>query len=216
MENNMTLKEKIKIITSLEINEAFDLDIDKCGVGGKLWKSCVSLASFLMSENHKKYLSFEKKKILEIGAGAGVCGFTTGLLNPYKVTITDRMSGLLQLLEKNLECNQTKFSENLIEIKSLDWSSDQELANFLDYDIIIGSDLLYSLCMVDGLIKALNTLSDQNTIVLISLSNRGYEDGEYDIFLKKLREAKWNIQIIPENEVPENYFNIILLFLRKN
>jgi predicted nicotinamide N-methyase len=215
MEVNMSLKEKIQNITSLTINEAFDLDITKCGVGGKLWKSCVSLASFLMSDNHKKYISFENKKVLEIGAGAGVCGFTAALLSPEKVTITDRMIGLLELLEKNLESNKTKFSENLIQIKSLDWSCEQELSNFLDYDIIIGSDLLYSQSMVEGLIKALNTLSNQNTFVLICLANRGYEDGEYDLFLKKLREARWKIDIIPENEVPENYFNVIILFLKK-
>jgi predicted nicotinamide N-methyase len=183
--NELSLRDRIYNKTSILINESSDYDdINSCGVGGRIWKSSVVLASFLVSDSLKKFIQFENKNILEIGSGAGVCGLVFASLNVKKVYLTDRDQGVIELLHKNLQLNSEKINKEKVEIGTLDWNNETELMKFKDsgIDVIIGSDLLYSLSMVDGLVKALNYMSNKDTVVLFALANRGDIGGEYDVF----------------------------------
>jgi predicted nicotinamide N-methyase len=229
LNHNGTLQEKIHSITNILINESDEYEeIEKCGVGGKIWKSSFVLSSFLKSKNLQEFINIENKRILEIGAGAGICGLVCSTLNVKKIIITDRDPGCLQLIEKNIESNTVKINKNLIEVKSFDWTNHNQINEFKDkYDIIIGSDLLYSPFMIEPFVKALNAfiLDHENIEILLSLPQRGGDDSEYSNFLRLIKGIElFEIKILPNFFVNENknekenydlFENVFTLIIKK-
>lgn len=216
--SNETLQTKIQSITGILINESDEFEeIEKCGVGGKIWKSSFVLSSLLISQKLSKFINFDNKKILEIGAGAGICGLVCSKKNIKNIIITDRDSGCLQLIEKNIEFNAEKINKNLIEIKNFDWTNENEIKDFKGkYDIIIGSDLLYSSFMIEPFVKALDLMADEKTEILISLPKRGGEDSEYSNFINIINDTKlFNIEIIPNDLTDETFENVFTLLIKK-
>lgn len=219
---SLSLSEILYNITKLNILESCDFeDIESCGVGGKLWKSALTLCSFLDSQNLEKFANFENKTILDIGAGPGACGlFAAKKFKTKKVYITDYDPGVVQLINKNLHANQLHLQEGIdkIEIAQLDWNCREQLDTYKDnIDIIIGSDLIYSKCMIDSFIYALDYLANSETVIIIALSKRGYEGSDYDLFMEKLNLGKvWSVEIVPEEYIEQKFYNIFILVLKKN
>ncbi len=80
---------------------------DETGV--MVWPATYSMIRFLLM--HRKY--FSKKKILELGSGAGVTGLWALLLG-NNVTLTDFSEDTINLLEYNIE--QSKFTESTVNL----------------------------------------------------------------------------------------------------
>jgi len=219
MENKViNMQQKIFEYTNILINESNEYDeIEKVGVGGRIWKSSVVLSGILKSEKLKNYFDLENKNILEIGAGAGICGIVCSTLNIKKITITDRDPGCLLLIKKNIEENKQKINEEIIEIHNLDWHIQEQLDYFKGkFDIIIGSDILYSSFMIEPLCRALDYLCTQNTKILISLADRGGEDSDYNKFFQKINELDiFEITILPDDLLGEKYDKILTLYISR-
>ena len=215
----MSLKERIFNITSLMVNESHEFDdIESVGVGGRLWRPAVLLSSFLKSQCLDQYVSIENKNVLEIGAGPGAGGLVSALLPTSKVYITDRDPGVLQLITKNIEANKDKIPIEKVEVAPLDWTNSEHLSNFKGkVDVIIGSDILYSLSMVDGLVNALEFLSHKESVIIFAMAIRGVRGGEYDHFIKKLTEnGNWSLEIVPEELVDVKFYNLFIVILKRN
>lgn len=217
--NAQVFRQKIFTCSSILINESNEYDdIETCGVGGRIWNSSVILASFLKNKNIDNYLKLENKTILEIGAGAGICGLVCATNEKIKkVIISDRDPGCLKLISKNLELNFRKVISEKIEITSLDWSNLEELKKFKDsFDVLIGSDLIYSLSMIDSLLIALDFLCGKETDVVLALADRGGEGSDYDYFMKKLMgSGNWKVEIVPDEVLEEKSYKIFILCLKK-
>ena len=217
--NTQIFQQKIFTCSSILINESSEYDdIVTCGVGGRIWNSSVILASFLKNKNIENYLQLENKTILEIGAGAGICGLVCATNEKVKkVIISDRDPGCLKLIEKNLELNFRKVIYEKIEIAPLDWSNLDELTKFKDsFDVLIGSDIIYSLSMIDGLLMGLDFLCGKETDVVLALADRGGEGSDYDYFMKKLvSSGKWKVDIVPDEFLDEKSYKIFILCLKK-
>ena len=157
-----SLQTKIQTATNILINEIDEYEeIEKCGVGGKIWKSSFVLSSLLKGQKLSKFINLNDKRILEIGSGAGICGIVCATLNIQKIIITDRDAGCLELIHKNILLNEDKINKNLIETKSFDWTNEEEIKEMKGkYDVIIGSDLLYSEFMIKPFVKALNLMAE--------------------------------------------------------
>jgi len=214
----LNMQDKIFQYTNILINESNEYDdIEKVGVGGRIWKSSVMLSAILKSEKLKNLIDFENKNILEVGAGAGICGIVCSTLNINKITITDRDPGCLQLIEKNILENKEKLNLDRIEIKCLDWCNREQLGNFKgNYDIIIGSDLIYSGFMIEPLCKALEFLCETNKYILISLADRGGEESDFNVFFSyMIKFDKFDITVLPENFLEEKFEKIVTLLMKK-
>lgn len=217
------MKEKIYKYTSIDIKDSSDFDITSCGIGGRIWKSAVVLACFFKNKDFSKYvpITIEGKVVVEIGAGTGVCGLVAASLNAKKVYLTDRDEGCLELLQKNVELNKNKFNSDVeVEVSKLDWTCKEDFLNMTEnIDIILGSDLLYSLSMIDNLISALELLcnkaedSNNKTIVILALASRGEE---YEVFVNKITElGTWIIEVVPEEILEEKYYKNFIIILKK-
>jgi predicted nicotinamide N-methyase len=220
MENKpLNMQQKILEYTGIIINESIEYDdIEKVGVGGRIWKSSVVLSAILKSEKLRNFINFNNKKVLEIGAGAGICGIVCATLNIDKITITDRDPGCLMLIEKNIAENSEKLNKDKIQIKSFDWGSKEQLEKFKGtFDILIGSDIFYSAFMIEPLCNALDFLCEADNEMLISLADRGGEDSDCNKFLQTINALrKFEIEILPDDLLKENFGKIITLKLRKN
>lgn len=208
---NEILKEKILSLTGIEIGEAFDFDISNCGVGGKIWKSAVVLSSFI--KNNKEYSDlFRNKVVLELGAGTGVVGIVASLLNIKKVIISDRDQGTLEVIMKNIQLNKEKIPLRLIEVVPLEWGNKEHFLSITEkVDLIIGSDLLYSLFMVESLITTVEYFAHKDLILVLAFAKRGEE---VDLFYKKIGET-WELNFLPDDQLTEKFYGISIVILKK-
>jgi len=207
-------KEKIFKYSSLEIQDSTDLDIIPCGIGGRIWKSAVMLSNFLNNENFKKFVDFENKVVLELGAGCGVGGLIASKLKAKKVYLTDNDPGCLEVMKHNYEFNKKRLELGDVEIFSFDWGNKSDYEKFQDsIDIIIGSDIIYGLFMVDGLIRALDNICKFGMTVVLAFHKRG---GEHEVFLKKIEDTgKWKIQNVSEYVLDDEYLRNGIVIMNK-
>jgi predicted nicotinamide N-methyase len=197
-------KEKIMKYSSLEILDSTDLDICPCGIGGRIWKSAVMLSNVLSNESLKKFVNFEDKVVLEIGAGCGIGGLIASKLKAKKVYLTDNDPGCLEVMKHNYEVNKERLNLGEVEVFGFDWGNRNDYAKFSDkIDIIIGSDIIYALFIVDGLIRALDNLCDVGMTFLLAYHRRGPES---ETFLEKIEATKkWKIENVSQYVIDEEF-----------
>lgn len=89
---------------------------------------------------------FQDKKVLELGAGVGVCGLVASRFASETV-LTDHNSIVLELLEKNITNNLELIGKSPSQVKSLllnwgqnlDWFEKEFEGGF---DVILGSEIM--------------------------------------------------------------------------
>ncbi len=99
---------------------------------GDLWPSSLALARWCLAKGR-----LEGKRVLELGCGLGLAGMSaahTGAL----VTMTDYEKTALDFAHYNILANAP--FRGSISCALMDWRSPEELP---DYDVVIGSDVLY-------------------------------------------------------------------------
>jgi len=107
----------------------------------KIWEASIVLA------HHLAHIDLdEEMTVLEIGAGMGVAGLFLGAYG-HKVTITDYDEDALELLRINAELNG--LTDN-VSISRLDWHNPDLKGK---YDIICGSELVYSETSIEPIIN---------------------------------------------------------------
>ena len=98
--------------------------------GVVLWPAAIAMAHELASRE------LAGKRILELGAGTGLPGIIAASLGA-RVVQTDRQRLVLHVCERNATRNQV----TTIEFRTADWT---EWNDAEQYDIIVGSDVLYA------------------------------------------------------------------------
>ena len=119
----------------LYMNESSDDE----SIGSGIWLSSLVLSSWI-AQNREFFCN---KRVLELGAGIGLCGLTVACVGHSRhITLTDNNISLFACLKNNIEQN----SCNLQVIPSLqkyDWNYLEQIGNSCSYDIVIISDCLY-------------------------------------------------------------------------
>lgn len=142
--------------------EAENLGISSAAwpIFGVVWPSSIVLAHYMLSRN------IQKKRILEVGCGIGL---TSLLLNHLKadITATDHHPEAQRFLDENTRLNRD------IEIPFVrtGWGDDE--SELGEYDLIIGSDLLYEDEHVELLSQFINQHCKQKCEVIVVDPGRG-------------------------------------------
>mmetsp|Transcript_15452 Transcript_15452/g.27987 ORF Transcript_15452/g.27987 Transcript_15452/m.27987 type:complete len:188 (+) Transcript_15452:1128-1691(+) len=106
----------------------------RLGKGGILWDAAYLLSKYILS------LGLEGKKVLELGAGCGLCSIVAAAAGA-EVWATD-IHPALQLTHKNKELN-SEICQQLTVVK-LDWDSQEDREALTEeFDLILMSDLFY-------------------------------------------------------------------------
>ncbi|XP_078419507.1 EEF1A lysine methyltransferase 3-like [Cetorhinus maximus] len=127
---------------------------------------CFGLCQYFQQER----MDFSGKKVIELGSGTGIMGILAVLLGG-QVTLTDGSHALKQI-EHNVSVNVPDPCRHFPTIRTLSWGFDH--MNFPnDYDIILGSDIVYYPSDYPSLLQTLRHLSNQRTTIYIATQIRG-------------------------------------------
>ncbi|CUG58378.1 methyltransferase family 16, putative [Bodo saltans] len=139
-----------------------------------LWPAARPFARWLMTSKGKlvteasTMMSLEGKTILEIGSGAGLCGFAAAACcNPKLVVVTDCSPVAVAMLEESRVRNESSSAlpSGRVRVAALKWGDDDALRRLLEmldipkFDVVMGSDVFYFRnSLSDGLSTAYRSL----------------------------------------------------------
>ncbi|XP_078419416.1 EEF1A lysine methyltransferase 3-like [Cetorhinus maximus] len=157
------------------------------GVSSYVWGPGLVLCRYFEAEK----IDFTGKKVIELGSGTGIVGILAVLLGG-DVTMTDR-SDVLKQIEYNLIANVPLSSRHRTKIRALEWGNDQHKFP-ADFDIVLGSDLVYSPSQFSKLLQTLLHFCNDNTIMYLC-SDVKYREGSAR-FHDKLLPEKFSSELI--------------------
>eukprot|EP00961_Rhodomonas_salina_P196851 2657123-Rhodomonas_salina.3 len=143
-------------------------------VGWDVWDG----ATIALCEKLVKFPDLVKgKSVLELGAGVGVVGILAARLGARQVMITDYDEGALAIATLNIDLNGMR---STCEVQKYDWGSDPAPTPALqegevttsEFDLILGSDLLYSSAMAGKLRVAVGDLLTRSPHCRMLLSHQ--------------------------------------------
>ncbi|XP_067894317.1 EEF1A lysine methyltransferase 3-like [Heterodontus francisci] len=157
------------------------------GISAIIWEAGLVLCRYFEQEK----ISFSGKKVIELGSGTGIVGILAILLGG-DVTLTDQPIVLNQI-QFNITNNIPASIQQRSTISALCWGENQDQFP-TDYDFILGSDIVYSTRDFPALIKTLQHLSNQHTVIYICSKMRE-SMGAID-FHEKLLPQHFNSEVV--------------------
>ncbi|XP_072351192.1 EEF1A lysine methyltransferase 3-like [Scyliorhinus torazame] len=131
------------------------------GVSSYVWESGIVLCRYFEKEN----LNFTGKKLLELGSGTGIVGILATLLGGT-VTMTDQPE-IMKQINNNISINIPFACRHRLNTCALNWGEDH--THFAtDYDIILGSDIVYSSSSYPALLDTLRYFCNQRTTIYLA------------------------------------------------
>ena len=167
------------------------------GEGLHLWEASVVLSRY--SLKHSSLL--QNKKIIELGCGCGLLGISILKEIPVKnYTFSDYNTSVLNNLKDNLKLNGISENDKKIEIKELDWKNYEQMASN-EYDIIMGTELIYKGGAILELAKVINKILKPGGKCYISMPK---ERSMTKTFLEYIENEglEWNSLLF--NDLDEN------------
>lgn len=164
-------------------------------------------------------VDLDKKNVIELGAGSGIVGIVSTLLGKssqytciniisyqYRsfeklddqmvsfvhtgahTTITDLEKAIPYLTEV-VNTNLPKRFEGQFTVQALDWRENLE-SRTKTYDVILGADIIYIEETFPDLLRTIEHLSDENTLVYISCRIRYTRDSNFLQMLSEVFDLK--------------------------
>lgn len=179
------------------------------GTNAHVWpaaKYCIEnvLAMPSSTSPHHKILQ-SPGRVLELGSGTGVLGLSFAILSstnkPTTAIVLSDCSAGLPLLRRNIEHNRGKFPSKVnISCQILDWlERGRAVPDDDKFDLILGSDLLYNIELLDAVVETLDERLKENGHVLLSVRWRKPET-ERTFFQKTSnRGIDWSLLATPKD-----------------
>ena len=171
------------------------------GEGLHLWEASVVLSRY--SLKHSSLL--QNKKIIELGCGCGLLGISILKEIPIKnYTFSDYNTSVLNNLKDNLKLNGISVNDKKIEIKELDWKNYGQMESN-EYDIIIGTELIYKGGAILELAKVINKILKPGGKCYISMPK---ERSMTKTFLEYIENEglKWNSLLFNDLDEEEKQY----------
>ncbi|GMH73347.1 hypothetical protein TL16_g06166 [Triparma laevis f. inornata] len=185
--------------------------------GHYLWPASHLMGRYLTEEEGIQiFLKTKPKNIIELGAGCGMSGLVAGQVwGDAELTFTDYDFGVLTRCESNRdETLKSASSPGLINAKfvNLEWGDSEVCAVLGKFDLILGSDVIYSAAIVTQLMKTVNDLIADDNGVFIMTQSFVYDKETEDAIEKERKAMKIEKEVvvdawsgIGEVEVLEKY-----------
>ncbi|CAN4080068.1 unnamed protein product [Withania somnifera] len=186
------------------------------GLSFQLWPAATILVTLLDSTRRNGSTPFSELfkrpekggslplRILELGSGTGVVGIAAAAILGAKVTVTD-LPHVLPNIQFNVDANSQVLEQQsgVVDVAALSWGESQHMeAVGTDYDLILGSDVVYHDHLYDPLIKTLRffLLGGGNKMAFVMAHLRRWK--KESVFFKKAKKL-FDVQII-HTEPPSN------------
>ncbi|VDO86770.1 unnamed protein product [Schistosoma margrebowiei] len=135
------------------------------GYGHYTWKCAEALSDFLVKYPEE----VRGLRVLELGAGTGLCGITAAILGALHVRFTDKDMTYSDKLHLNAQLNGIRNYD----FTPLDWDYPLDWSGGI-FDTILASDCLYDKEVYEPFLKtaALQLRVNNNASLLLSFENR--------------------------------------------
>ncbi|KAM4644095.1 EEF1A lysine methyltransferase 3 [Amazona ochrocephala] len=150
----------------------------RLGLAANVWEAALALARFLEQQRFE----FRGRSVIELGAGTGILGILAAMLGG-DVTITDRPVALDQIRE-NVRLNFPGAGARP-RVRALEWGRDEDSFP-RDFEVVLGSDLVYDPASFPALLRALRHLCGPRSRALLSARTRGGDSGSRCFFHRVL------------------------------
>ena len=185
-------------VVELQIREQFTMPPGGGGVsnnagdltGRFVWPSSMPLLQrlqrdFLAPDGKGQESPSKNIRILELGSGCGLLGIGIQVLGGSKVeVILSEHGGAVKWLKTNIEQNEALFERTPTAI-CLDWrkfnsiDSHVGLVDEEDFDLIVGSDILYDSNLHQALTNTIARLSSSKTLVYVAYPQRSGNEASF-------------------------------------
>ncbi|XP_059292933.1 uncharacterized protein LOC132046348 [Lycium ferocissimum] len=186
------------------------------GLSFQLWPAATILVTLLDNNNRNGSTPFSNLfkrqengvslplRILELGSGTGVVGIAAAAILGAKVTVTD-LPHVLPNIQFNVDGNSKVLDQQsgVVDVAALSWGESKDMeAVGRDYDLILGSDVVYHDHLYDPLIKTLRffLLGGGKKIVFVMAHLRRWK--KESVFFKRAKKL-FDVKII-HAEPPSN------------
>ena len=184
--------------------------------GHKVWPGAHRLAEFLLESERGAEFLLESERVLELGAGTGWLGLTLALNVPriHQLVLTEREDGM-QFLASNVSAFESDTGVRCASVRALDWERGCEEDDGIigvDWNLVIGSDLLYEEEGVRALIRVWKQLllaRSRAPTILYCHTLRRFDTIDEQLFLELEKEglaveeiADGNSERVMEDESP--------------
>jgi predicted nicotinamide N-methyase len=196
-----TLRNKQEFSDDDGVAERLGISSAMWPIFGVVWPSGIALAHYLFQFDYKN------KHILEVGCGIGL---TSLLLNHLKadITATDFHPHAERFLIKNAQLNQ----DNIIPFTRTDWADPK--SSLGEFDLIVGSDLLYEDEHIELLSLFINQHCKKRSEVILVDPGRG----RHAKFSRRMAELGFSLHLTRlENRVymDKPFKGVVLRYTRK-
>lgn len=163
----------------------------------ELWPASVGISHYIVENS----FSFEGKSVLEIGCGLGLAGICANYVSA-KVLMTDYLEEAIEMACENWELNFDD-APNVIQF---DWRKPDLKQQF---DIIIGSDILYDQSNFPFLLKLFSEIIQEDGMLILSDPKRSHARN----FIKELESLGFVVEIIQKDVILEERNHCIEIFV---
>jgi len=171
-----------------------DLSPNLTHTGGIVWETSYVLAQYLRDLFSTKE---EKRKqdqtLLELGAGCGYLSIALRQCFPKrwcKVVTTEQGEAFANLRE-----NVRRNAATGLKAKVLDWTDQEGRSALGTFDIIVATDVIFSLDLVAPLVRTLRACSSESTIIYLSVQER--EADAHAKFLTLIKKSFLEVEALP-------------------
>ncbi|KAI9279825.1 putative methyltransferase-domain-containing protein [Sporodiniella umbellata] len=174
------------------------------GIPGKIWDSALVTLEVIkrVIQHHPEYV--DSRHTVDLSAGTGLIGLyiasmmsqsKSNAIGKGKITITE-LDEALQLIEKNIEINNSLKKTSELSAKSLLWGNKENAETCSKADLIIASDVLYEAHFFKDLVKTFVDLSKDTTRIYIGYKRRGFNKEEEETFWSLCRSNGFQVTLL--------------------
>ena len=173
--HSFTYKVTINSTTSKTLHlNGYKLDSDETArsTGVTLWQAAPRLANYLQQQQqHQQVITMiQNQRVLELGAGLGLCGIVAHVLGAQLVVMTDGDTQTLQQMRQNAAQAAFRDDESassdggVVQCRQLIWGSPHMEAfqqTHGTFDVILGADVIYTKASTEPLMDTVAHLLEK-------------------------------------------------------
>lgn len=186
-----TYKHYIHIDRAITLKESKSF-VSEGTTGLCTWQASIALTNWFLQPNNRKIV--DKKTILELGAGTGLCGLSlVKFCNPNKVILTDGSLPVVDNLKLNIGTNFEN-DDHIMEML-LPWENSQNI-QLEAIDLIIAADVVYDKSVFEDLTSTiLNVFNANENKCQLILASTIRNESTYSEFKEYLRRKGFAVKV---------------------
>jgi len=162
-------------------------DVEPAYTASRVWPASAELALHVAGV-------VRGKRVVELGAGAGLAGLASAVLGAARVVLTDLPENL-PLLQRNAARNGLD-----VVVAAFDWLTPTTLGE--RFDVVLAADCVFWPELMVPLLNAIEAVAAPDAVVLIAVTHRL---GRTEAFFEQLRQRGWTASArLRRRDAPQN------------